>query len=73
MRVYKCDRCGAYVDQSMKDFFVRNPTKGVYRLSKKIYLCGDCRRSFTEWLHALKSSETTAKLLRNEVRNDQKD
>lgn len=58
---------------SARGFFVRKPTKGVCRSSKKIYLCGDCRRSFTEWLHAPKSSETAAKLLRNEVRNDTED
>ena len=70
MRVYKCDRCGAYVPSSAKDFFVRKPTRGVYRLSKKMHLCGDCRRSFTEWLYAPKSSEAAPNLLRNEVRNE---
>ena len=70
MRVYKCDRCGRFVPLSARDFFLRKPTKGVYRLSKKIHLCCDCQRSFIEWLHAPKSSETAAKLLRNEVQND---
>ena len=70
MRVYKCDRCGAYVSTTAKDFFVRKPTRGVYRFGKKMHLCDDCRRSFTKWLQAPKSSELTTKLLRNEVRND---
>ncbi len=70
MRVYKCDRCGAYVPSSAKDFFVRKSTRGIYKLSKKMHLCHECTESFTKWLHAPKSSEATAKLLRNEVRND---
>ena len=70
MRVYECDRCGRYVPLSARDFFLRKPTKGVYRLSKKIHLCCDCQRSFIEWLHALKSSENIEEPLRNEVRND---
>ena len=70
MRVYKCDRCGAYVESSMRDFFVRKPSKGVYRFGKKMHLCHECAESFKEWLQAPKRSEFTAKLLRNEVRNE---
>lgn len=34
-----------------RDFFVRRPTRGVYRLSKKIHLCTECADSFRRWLH----------------------
>lgn len=49
MRVYKCDRCGKYVSRMARDFFVRNPTRGIYKLSNKIRLCNDCAKSFREW------------------------
>lgn len=41
------------------------------RIGRKKHLCKDCAKSFREWFNAPKSSETTAKLLRNEVRNSQ--
>lgn len=40
MRVYKCDRCGKYVLRTVRDFFVRNPTRGIYKLRKME--CWDC-------------------------------
>ena len=49
MRVYKCDRCGEYVSRTARDFFVRNPTRGIYKLRKNIHLCNDCANSFREW------------------------
>lgn len=73
MRVYRCDRCGEYVESSMIDFFVRKPTRGVYRFGKKMHLCDDCQRSFRKCFQAPKSSETSEKPLRNEVRNDRND
>ena len=51
MRVYRCDRCGAYVSVSAMGFFVRKPTRGVYRISKKIHLCTECADSFRRWLY----------------------
>lgn len=48
-RVYRCDRCGKYISPSVKDFFVRKPTKGVYRFGKKAHLCGKCKESFCQW------------------------
>lgn len=51
MRLYRCDRCGKYVSKRARDFFVRRPTRGVYRLSKKIHLCTECAESFRRWLH----------------------
>lgn len=50
MRVYKCDRCGKYVSRTARDFFVRKPTSGIYKLSKKIHLCSGCAKSFRMWL-----------------------
>ena len=49
MRVYKCDRCGKYISLSARDFFVRDPTRWVYKLSKKLHLCSDCENSFRKW------------------------
>lgn len=49
MRVYKCDRCGKYVSRTVRDFFVRNPTRGIYELRKNIHLCNDYAKSFREW------------------------
>ena len=51
MRVYKCDRCGRYVSLSAKDFFVRNPTRGVYKFGVKKHLCATCEESFRKWLN----------------------
>lgn len=48
MRMYKCDRCGAYVPASFKDY-LRKPSRGVYRFGKKRHLCPDCSQSFDEW------------------------
>lgn len=69
MRVYKCDRCGKFVtlDHMYK---VASPRLMVCRFGRKKHLCKDCAKSFREWFNAPKSSETAAKLLRNEVRND---
>ena len=51
MRVYKCDRCGKYAQRTARDFFVRKPTSGIYKLSKKIHLCSDCEKSFRSWFN----------------------
>lgn len=50
MRVYQCDRCKKYVKRTARDFFVRKPTRGIYRISKKIHLCHDCANNFRMWL-----------------------
>ena len=50
MRVYQCGRCKKYISRTARDFFVRKPTRGIYRLSKKIRLCCDCANSFRTWL-----------------------
>lgn len=55
MMVYKCDRCGEYVPLSARDFFVRKPTRGIYKLSKKIHLCATCEASFRRWFNDYKS------------------
>lgn len=57
MRVYKCDRCGKYVSRMARDFFVRKPTRGIYKLSKKIHLCHDCAKSFRRWFNDPKAKE----------------
>ena len=49
MRVYKCDRCGEYVPRTSRDFFVRKPTREIYKLRKNIHLCSDCAKSFRKW------------------------
>ena len=51
MRLYRCDRCGEYVSKRARDFFVRKPNKGVYRLGKKIHLCTKCADSFRRWMN----------------------
>lgn len=30
---------------------MRKPSKGVYRLGKKIHLCTECADSFRHWMH----------------------
>lgn len=57
MRVYKCDRCGKFISRGMRDFFIRKPSRGVYRLGKKMHLCGDCEKSFCRWLTEKKEAE----------------
>lgn len=57
MRVYKCDRCGKYVSLNARDFFLRKPTRGIYKLSKKIHLCRDCAKSFRRWFNDPKAKE----------------
>ena len=54
MRMYKCDRCGAYVPASFKDY-LRKPSRGVYRFGKKRHLCRECSRSFDEWMRGGKA------------------
>lgn len=49
MRLYRCDRCGKYVSKRARDFFVRKPTRGIYKLSDKLHLCHDCAKSFRKW------------------------
>ena len=56
MRVYRCDRCGEYMSKRARDFFVRRPTRGVYRLSKKIHLCKKCADSFRCWLYEIEKA-----------------
>lgn len=51
MRLYRCDRCGEYVAASARRFFVRKPTKGIYRFGKKRHLCEECARSFDRWMN----------------------
>ena len=57
MRVYKCDRCKKYVSLRTRDFFVRKPTRVLYRFGKKMYLCDDCAKSFRRWFNDPKAKE----------------
>ena len=57
MRVYKCDRCGEYVSRTARDFFVRNPARGIYKLRRNIHLCNDCANSLREWFHDAKLTQ----------------
>lgn len=50
MRVYVCDRCGRLITSDARDFFVRKPSRGIYRFGKKMHLCGECAESFRRWL-----------------------
>lgn len=56
MRVYKCDRCGKYVSLKTREHFLRNPSP-LYRLGRKMHLCGDCARSFRRWFSDPKAKE----------------
>jgi len=57
MRVYECDRCGKFISASIRDFFIRKPSRGVYRFGKKMHLCRDCAESFRRWLTDPKAKE----------------
>lgn len=59
MRIYKCDRFGKYVSRMARDFFVRNPTRGIYKLRKNIHLCRDCAKSFRRWFNDPKAKEAS--------------
>lgn len=75
MRVYRCDRCGRFFGRKELKVMVPPMFPVLFSLRIKRHVCGDCGRDFYHWWRnpdgseAPKSSETTAKLLRNEVRN----
>lgn len=80
MRVYRCDRCGDFFERKDLLEMVTPRNQIAYTFKIKRHVCKDCANSFYHWwrnpqrvklecLVAPKSSELTAKLLRNEVRN----
>lgn len=51
MKVYKCDRCGAYVEQRALEL-LRMPYRGIWKVGSKRHLCPECVESFKEWFAA---------------------
>ena len=58
MRVYKCDRCGKYVEIGAKHLFLRKPTP-LWRLGRKMHICDDCAKSFRKWFRDPKAKEAS--------------
>lgn len=51
MKVYKCDRCGRYVEQRALEL-LRMPYRGIWRIGRRGHLCPECAGSFREWFAA---------------------
>ncbi len=43
-KLYKCDRCGDYVESTCK-----LSTPSVFRFGRKKHLCAECEQSFLRW------------------------
>lgn len=51
MRVYKCDRCGRYLDWwNIYVVKFRKPSFGDYTWNHKRQLCKECNNEFERWL-----------------------
>lgn len=48
MKVYKCDRCGAYVEQRALEL-LRMPYRGIWRIGRRGHLCPECAEGFGRW------------------------
>lgn len=48
MKVYKCDRCGVYVEQRALEL-LRMPYRGIWRIGRRGHLCPKCAESFGRW------------------------
>lgn len=70
MRVYKCDRCGRFFRRDELLLMIKPKSPVLFDLRAKEHICRDCAYDFKRWWDSPNRSETTAKLLRNEVRND---
>lgn len=51
MKVYKCDRCGRYVEQRALEL-LRMPYRGIWRIGRRGHPCPECAGSFREWFAA---------------------
>lgn len=51
MKVYKCDRCGRYVEMDAS-MYVHRPYRGIWKLSSRRHLCPACIRSLHGWFAA---------------------
>lgn len=45
MKVYECDRCGAYVEQRALEL-LRMPYRGIWRIGRRGHLCPECAEGF---------------------------
>jgi hypothetical protein len=70
MRVYKCDRCGRFFRHDELLLMIKPKRNVLFDLRGKEHICRYCAYDFKRWWDSPNCSETTAKLLRNEVRND---
>lgn len=50
MRIYECDRCGAYVKADYKALLGR-PYRGIWRMGRRMHLCEECKKDFDSWLY----------------------
>ena len=48
MKVYECDRCGAYVEQRALEL-LRMPYRGIWRIGRRGHLCPECAEGFRRW------------------------
>lgn len=48
MKVYECDRCGAYVEQRALEL-LRMPYRGIWRIGRRGHLCPECAEGFGRW------------------------
>lgn len=51
MKVYECDRCGAYVEQRALEL-LRMPYRGIWRIGRRGHLCPECIRGLRTWFAA---------------------
>lgn len=57
MKVYKCDRCGRYVEQRALEL-LRMPYRGIWRIGRRGHLCPECVESFGRWWVAAGSTRS---------------
>lgn len=57
MKVYKCDRCGVYVEQRALEL-LRMPYRGIWRIGRRGHLCPECAESFGRWWAAAGSTRS---------------